>query len=449
MFRKLFLIMLLLGLVLLPTAFSAQAQDLTETLELEDFGFTMSYPDGWQEFASDDNAFFGVGEDEADFNAPFANVRNQMVYVFPVTIDQLEGLGGDAAERLVSFAESAGFDSIRERDVEELEIANGYPTFVASTTIEDRVGILGEVNSEDQFAFLFIAVARERDAEDLAANFLAMLDSIELGEGGGGSGGGDDFTFDTSDAEPIEYGDTVEGEITEDVTFVVYEFEGSEGDFVTITMIDTSRRDTLDPAVVLLDEDGETLTINDDADSSADLPDTFDSQITEFELPADGTYFIVATRFSGEGDFELTLEEGEGSGGGDDSGSGDLVSISIGDFEMQVEDAEALEYGDTVEGEITEDAPAVLYVFEGQEGDVVTITMIDTSRRDTLDPLLVLADENGDEVTRNDDADSSADLPDTFDSQITEFELPADGVYYVIASRFSGEGDYELTIESN
>jgi hypothetical protein len=52
-------------------------------------------------------------------------------------------------------------------------------------------------------------------------------------------------------------------------------------------------------------------------------------------------------------------------------------------------------------------------------------------------------------VADNDDADSDADLDDSLDSQITEFELEEDGVYLIVATHFSGEGEYELTLEGD
>jgi hypothetical protein len=65
-----------------------------------------------------------------------------------------------------------------------------------------------------------------------------------------------------------------------------------------------------------------------------------------------------------------------------------------------------------------------------------------------LDPFLILADANGYELARNDDAAS-----DTNDSTITDFVLPSDGTYLVRATRYGfangpSTGDYTLVIET-
>ncbi|MFN8372428.1 MAG: pre-peptidase C-terminal domain-containing protein [Anaerolineae bacterium] len=453
MIKRLLLLAVII-LVALPATVTVLAQDdLTETLELPDFGFTMSYPDGWEQSgdpASD--GFAAVAEDDRDFDnlGSFGDLRGQLVVIIPLPEEALSGLGEEAADRLSSFADNFGA-SLRARDVDQIDIEGGYDTFIGAPDVEDAFILLAEVDGGEGFAF-FILAASPADAEDdMQANFEAMLDTIDIGaasDDGGNDGGGSEV--DTGDAEDIEYGDTVEGTIDDDTPTVVYAFEGSEGDVVTVTMVDTSRRGTLDPYIQLVNEDGDVVAENDDADSDADLPDSLDSQITEFELDSDGTYFVVATRFgqengSSEGDYELTLDEGGGGGSdnndnGNDSGNNDNADIVT------------IEYGDTVEGEITDDTVYVYYSFEGSEGDVVTITLVDTSRSGDLDPYVGLVDENGDVIAENDDAERSARLPDSYDSQITEFELPDDGTYVIIATRYgfedgTGEGEFELTLE--
>jgi len=454
MIKRLLLLAVII-LVALPATVTVLAQDdLTETLELPDFGFTMSYPDGWEQSgdpASD--GFAAVAEDDRDFDnlGAFGDLRGQLVVIIPLPEEALSGLGEEAADRLASFADNFGAD-LRARDVDQIDIEGGYDTFVGAPEVEDATVVLVEVDGGEGFAFFILGAAPADSGEDLLANLGAMLDTIEIGEASGDGGGNDggDSEVDTGDAESIEYGDTAEGEISDDTPAVVYAFDGSEGDVVTITMVDTSRNGELDPYIQLLNEDGDVVAENDDADSDADLPDSLDSQITEFELDSDGTYFIVATRFgqengSSEGDFELTLDEGEGSGGGNDDNGNDSGNNDNAD-------AISIEYGDTVEGEITDDAVYVYYSFEGEEGDVVTITLVDTSRSGDLDPYVGLVDESGEVIAENDDAERGARLPDSFDSQITEFELPDDGTYVIIATRYgfedgTGEGEFELTLE--
>jgi hypothetical protein len=449
MSRKLLLLVVTL-LVALPTSFSVFAQDdLGETLELDDFGFTMSYPDGWTATDySEDSPFVVLAEDEDDLGAAgdASGVNGQLVIILPFPEDSVEDLGQEVEDRLGYWSETfAG--SLRARDVDQLDISGGYDTSIGITDVDGAALILAEVLGGEGFAFYIFGMAPEDAAEDLEANFTAMLDTIEIGASSGGDDDDDGGDADTGDAESIEYGDTVEGEISDDEPVILYTFEGSEGDVVTITMIDTSRSGELDPYIQLVNEDGDVLTDNDDHDD-ADLPDNFDSQITEFELEDDGTYIIVASRFgqengSSEGEYELTLDDGGNSGGNDDDDDDGGDGGDGGDIEII-----DIEYGDSVEGEISDDEEFVVYAFEASEGDVVTITMIDTSRSGDLDPYLQLADSEGEVIADNDDHDD-ADLDDSLDSQITEFEIEEDGTYFIVATRFSGEGEFELTLEGD
>lgn len=115
---------------------------------------------------------------------------------------------------------------------------------------------------------------------------------------------------DQADA-PATSGDAITqtGTISEEQPEQVYRFNGSTGDIVTITMVadDESELDTrLFLYTAASYEDDSDIASNDDAaDSSVG---SFNSQIAGFELPEDGEYVIVATRFRGEGDFTLTLE---------------------------------------------------------------------------------------------------------------------------------------------
>ena len=88
--------------------------------------------------------------------------------------------------------------------------------------------------------------------------------------------------------------------------------------------------------------------------------------------------------------------------------------------------------GDTVDGELTADAPSAVYSFEGTEGSIVQITLVS----DEFDPYLVLADS--DENTLATDDDGAGDL----DSRIV-FTIPADGEYLITATSFAAQNGLE------
>ncbi len=103
-------------------------------------------------------------------------------------------------------------------------------------------------------------------------------------------------------------------------------------------------------------------------------------------------------------------------------------------------------YGDTVSGTISNAAYEVVYSFEGQAGDVVTITMTRTD--DMLDPYLALYDAYPSQNPLAFDDDGGGDL----NARIAGFSLPAPGTYYIVATRFGRDvgtttGGYTLTLQ--
>lgn len=229
---------------------------------------------------------------------------------------------------------------------------------------------------------------------------------------------------------PIAYGDTVSGIINDDIPRLLYRFSGSAGDIVNIRM----NRDSgdLDPYLRLVDANGVTI-IEDDDDEAVE--GTRDSYINNFELPADGEYTIIATRFQEElgtlsGNFTLILTTGTENTPTQEPST----------------DSNVLIYGDTIRGTISQDNFAVQYTFEGIAGDVVSIRM--TAVEDSLDSFLILQNSSGEILTDNDDEPGGIR-----DSLIDSFELPADDTYTIVATRYQQElggteGDFELSLET-
>lgn len=105
--------------------------------------------------------------------------------------------------------------------------------------------------------------------------------------------------------------------------------------------------------------------------------------------------------------------------------------------------------GDVIEAELSEDVQSMLYVFNANAGDVVTVSMVQT---DELDPVLVMLAPNGHVVATNDDSGNGTS------SLLDAIEIPETGSYFLIATSFSSflveefVGDpqgYVLTIEGN
>lgn len=204
-----------------------------------------------------------------------------------------------------------------------------------------------------------------------------------------------------------------------------YEFTAEANDVVTIEMTTNSR--AFDPFLALRDENGERLIENDDA-----RDDTDNAAIRDFEIPADGTYTIVATRRGGldspyVGEFRISFQR--------------VPGILRGFVPIDVDTAKT--------STITDDQFFVGYVFQGNAGDVVYIEMIANS--DDLDPYLVLVNFETQEVVAENDDDSR---DGTLNAYIDGVELPSNGLYIILATRYQGEdglsvGEFsiQLTIE--
>jgi hypothetical protein len=222
----------------------------------------------------------------------------------------------------------------------------------------------------------------------------------------------------------LRYGDSLINTIDADDPQFFYTFRGQRGDLITARLQRASG--DLDPYLILTDDRGVVLAENDDTPGSG-----LDAAIEGFLIREAGTYVLVASRFGGvsgatTGSFVLTLESAA------DSGLGARFDASF-----------PLQFGDVIEGAITEERAAQFYSFDGLAGDVVTIRM--DRAGGTLDPLLALTDALAREIISDDDGG------DGQNALILDFVLPADGTYTIIATRYERDvgtttGRYRLSV---
>jgi hypothetical protein len=224
----------------------------------------------------------------------------------------------------------------------------------------------------------------------------------------------------------LRYDDTVFYAIADALPEVVYSFRGQAGDIIDVTM--TRRSGTLDPYLKVVDVNGLILAANDDSNGSQN------AQISGFVIPAEGTYFIFATRYglqAGEstGNFSLTLREAANSGLGNSPLAAQPITLDS-----------------TVDGELDDAQSTRYYRFEARQNDVIRINM--TRQTGNLDTLVALANASLQELAVNDDISN-----ETQNSRIDDYLIPADGTYYLVATRYEREagrtdGSYRLTLES-
>jgi len=210
---------------------------------------------------------------------------------------------------------------------------------------------------------------------------------------------------------PIQFGESRRGTLSHAQYERYYAFDAEAGDLITIGMERGASGD-LDSFLILAD--AEFTAIQEDDDSGAEFQD---ARISDYRIPADGRYHIIATRY----------DRARGATGGEFRLSLDILT------DPSVEapaGAVSLNYGTSVTGKISADNEQDLYAFYGRGGEVVSISM--TRVDGNLDAFLELLNSTQEVVTRNDDSGASQN------SLIENFSLPATGMYYIRARRYSG-----------
>lgn len=314
----------------------------------------------------------------------------------------------------LSVTTDPGLDAI-------LILADKHLTEVLSS----GAGILTGVTTPNTGQYLVLVAPRFGPVDGSGGYILALsqtadeLPELEIVEG----------------TQPLEYGDVVRGEINDEQVSRFYTFAGEAGDRVQIVM-EAAPDSALDCYLELRDENDELVDANDDIEPGV----IRDAQLT-IDLPADGTYTLVASRYVGpdteltEGEYILSLE---------------LLAENVVDGVSP--STVPLAYGQTLTGEINDEQYLLFYVFDGEAGDVVTIEV--TPLSGNLDAVLHLYQSVGNqwlEIANNDDAPSGGTFAPLLDSII----LPSTGKYLIAVNRYGldlentfGTFAITLTLES-
>ena len=163
--------------------------------------------------------------------------------------------------------------------------------------------------------------------------------------------------------------------------------------------------------------DSDFTPLIDDDDSGGNQ----DSRISDFRIPADGRYHIIASRFEGRngktnGEYQLRLDRVDEP----------FVDVPTG--------VASLNYGTSVSGRIIPDKAIDLYAFYGRRGEIISISM--TRVDGNLDAYLQLLNSQQEVVASNDDSGANQN------ALISNFSLPVTGMYYIRARRYFGsDGD--------
>jgi pre-peptidase len=311
---------------------------------------------------------------------------------------------------------------------------------VVSITLTTTKGDLDPVLTVmDANGTIIAAHDDSRGSRDVTINALSVPQSsryyIVVGRFGYGLGSTTgEFSLDverigvsSASGSALRYGDSVINNITNMQAQVYYSFQAQRGDIIDVRMLRDSGN--LDSYLQVVDSKAFVVADNDDVLGSGSL----DAGINGLVIQATGTYVIVATRYgeaagTSSGRFILTLEEAS------NSGLGNSAQAAI-----------PILFNDAQEGEITDHDFAKYYTFDAKKNDLITIRM--SRLKGSVDSFLALADANLQELVTDDDSGGGQN------AKIEGYLIPADGTYYIIATRLDREkgttaGRYKLELQS-
>lgn len=219
---------------------------------------------------------------------------------------------------------------------------------------------------------------------------------------------------------PINYGQTVEGELNDVQQALQYIFDAEAGDSITILM--QTKSGDLNAALSLSTFEGDVVAEDDDSGGGTDA-------LIQVTLEQAASYVITATR-------SRTAENGGGAGTFS-------LSLTLGTSatpEVPVQEVGArlqpILRGTQVQGALTPEEAFTLFWFEGSSGE--TISLVPDSGTN-LQPLLALYDSGFTELKRN---LGGAPLSAT---------LSQDDLYFLVVGlpdETNEGGNYAITLES-
>jgi hypothetical protein len=126
---------------------------------------------------------------------------------------------------------------------------------------------------------------------------------------------------------------------------------------------------------------------------------------------------------------------------------GRITAMSLSVTEGRV-GASELVNGLPVEGRLDATTPQQAWVFDGQDGDIITLNAINPTASDGFDMALRLFAPDGDEIAYNDNQETGQ-LPSLVDAQLLNIELDDAGEYRILVERVRGEGMYRLGLSQS
>jgi hypothetical protein len=217
---------------------------------------------------------------------------------------------------------------------------------------------------------------------------------------------------------PINFGQTVEGELNDVQQAIQYIFDAEAGDEITLLMQTTSGN--LNASLSLATFEGDVVASDDDGGGGTDA-------LIQVTLQEAGSYVVTATRSrvgtGGAGNFSLSLNQGQ------------LPVTEAPDQEVGPR-LQSILRGTPRQGALTAESRFSLYWFEGRANESIIVT---SDPGTNLQPLLVLFDARFTEIVRG-----AGGSP-------LSASLPADDLYFIAVAApdaLSPGGNYAITLSS-
>jgi hypothetical protein len=363
-------------------------------------GISLLYPEGWVYESEGGTVFLAQSHDALMDGDPAETPVFAAVSLLP---EDLAGPGGldepqDMIDAVIAqmMADEGGCDL---SDAEATYFGDTPGARAEGPCTDPPIYLLVGAAYSDNVAGMAIAAAPVDEWEEHRAILEAIFDSVEFSP---------PQAPESVDMGTIAPGQTVEATLERNGIHSWY-FDAERGTYATIDL-SAADRNELDTYLDLYDEDGQLL------DSDDDGGDGTDSLIMLYPIPAAGTYQIQVSAFSGDGDYSLSL-------------------TIVADIP---EGGGPIAYGDVFTATLVSGA-AHEWTFDGQQGDQVTIAMLDLAG--DIDPYLELYGPDDQYLADDDDGGWS------LDSLIDFYELPEAGTYTIICSGLGDStGLYQLSL---
>ncbi len=274
-----------------------------------------------------------------------------------------------------------------------LELSLTSTDFDPKLSLEDGVGVEVVMNDDYQGGLnAFINYTLSYDD-----TYTIVVSSVD-------GTGTYELSFKNASLQPISFGETVEGTLTPEISRATYAFDVEQDQTLIISLESSDFNPYLE-----LSEAGQGYPFSSDDDSGIGN----NAFIGPMTIIYDTTLIITVTTYETiqePADFTLTL---------------DTPTL------------EAIAYGDTVGGSMTDATPMAFYRFKGTTGDKISARV-----ESEADLTLTLRDPSGYEIAYSDD-DGSGKNP-----ELSDYTLNSDGNYTLIVRGFSTAdmGDFELSL---